>query len=130
MGGNGDGDKMVRVPRDMYEAIGEIIREYPQYGWKGPSEFVRDAVRRYVEEVKRREVILRRAIKEMPDRIKLILVNFMGEEEAEESYRKIKGIKEEEPEKYIEDVIGILQDKVGRNLAELIARRIVEGGGE
>ena len=129
MGGNSE-DKMVRVPRDMYEAIGEIIKEYPQYGWKGPSEFVRDAVRRYVEEVKRREIVLRKAIKVMPDRIKVILTNFMGEEEAEESYRKIKEIKDNEPEKYIDEVIEILQSKVGRNLAELIARKIVEGGGE
>ena len=129
MGGNSE-DKMVRVPRDMYEAIGEIIREYPHYGWKGPSEFVRDAVRRYVEEVKRREMILRKAVRVMPDRIKMILVNFMGEEDAEEAYQKIKAIKENEPEKYIEKVVEILQDKVGRNLAEIISRRIVEEGVE
>ena len=129
MSGNSE-DKMVRVPRDMYEAIGEIIREYPQYGWKGPSEFVRDAVRRYVEEVKRRELILRKAIKSMPDRVKIILTNFMGEEEAEESYRKIMEIKKDNPEEYIEEVIKVLQGKMGRNLAELIARRIVEGEGE
>ncbi len=123
--GSGE-DKMVRVPKDMYDAIGEIIKTYPQYGWKGPSEFVRDAIRRYVEELHQREVVLRKALKIMPDRVKVVLQKFMGEEEAEEAYRKIKAIKEEDPEEYVKKVVKVLEEYVGRQLAELIARRIVE----
>ena len=119
-------DKMVRVPKEMYDAIGEIIKNYPQYGWKGPSEFVRDAIRRYVEELRRREILLRKAMKAMPDRVKNILQKFMGEAEADEAYRKIKEIDEKDPEKYLEKVIDILKDYVGKQLAEIIARRIVE----
>ena len=125
MSGSGE-DKMVRVPKEMYDAIGEIIRSYPQYGWKGPSEFVRDAIRRYVEELRRREIVLRKAIKVMPDRVKNILQKFMGEDEAGEAYRKIKDIKEEDPEEYVKKVVEVLEGYVGRQLAELIARRIVE----
>ena len=123
--GSGE-DKMVRVPKEMYDAIGEIIRSYPQYGWKGPSEFVRDAIRRYVEELRRREMVLRKAMKVMPDKVKNILQKFMGEKEADEAYRKIKDIKEEDPEKYLNRVIAVLESHVGRQLAEIIARRIVE----
>ncbi len=119
-------DKMVRVPKDMYDAIGDIIKKYPQYGWKGPSEFVRDAIRRYVEELKRREILLERAVKVMPNRVKVILSKFMGPAEAEEAYEKIMGIQEKEPEEYIMEVVNILSDYVGEKLAELIARRIVE----
>jgi len=122
-------DKMVRVPRDMYDAIGELIKKYPQYGWKGPSEFVRDAIRRYIEELKRREILLERAKKVMPDRVKLILSKFMGVEEAKEAYVKIMRIEEKDPEKYIAEVVKILEDYVGAKLAELIARRIVEERG-
>ena len=119
-------DKMVRVPKEMYDAIGEIIKDYPQYGWKGPSEFVRDAIRRYVEDLRRKELVLRKAMKAMPDRVKNILQKFMGEEEANEAYRKIKEIKEEDPEKYMNKVIEVLEGYVGRQLAEIIAKRIVE----
>ncbi len=119
-------DKMVRVPKEMYDAIGEIIKNYPQYGWKGPSEFVRDAIRRYVEELRRREILLRKAMKAMPDRVKNILQKFMGEAEADDAYRKINEIDEKDPEKYLEKVIDILKDYVGKQLAEIIARRIVE----
>ena len=119
-------DKMVRVPKDMYDAIGDIIKKYPQYGWKGPSEFVRDAIRRYVEELKRREILLERAVKIMPNRVKAILSKFMGPAEAEEAYEKIMAIQEKEPEEYIKEVVNILSDYVGEKLAELIARRIVE----
>ncbi len=122
-------DKMVRVPRDMYDAIGELIKKYPQYGWKGPSEFVRDAIRRYVEELKRREILLERAKKVMPDRVKVILSKFMGPEEAKEAYEKIMRIEEKDPEKYIAEVVKILEDYVGAKLADLIARRIVEERG-
>ena len=119
-------DKMVRVPKDMYDAIGELIKRYPQYGWKGPSEFVRDAIRRYVEELNRREILLKRAMRVMPDRVKEILSKFMGEKEAAEAHRRIMEIHEDDPEKYILAVVEILRDYVGEKLAEIIARRIVE----
>ncbi len=117
---------MVRVPKDMYDAIGELIKKYPQYGWKGPSEFVRDAIRRYVEELHRREIILKKAMKVMPDRVKMILSRFMGEDEAMEAYRRIMEIREEDPEEYIGEVVNVLKEYVGEKLAEIIARRIVE----
>ena len=119
-------DKMVRVPKEMYDAISEIIKNYPQYGWKGPSEFVRDAIRRYVEELHRKEMVLREAMRVMPDKVKNILQKFMGEEEADEAYRNVKEIIEDDPEEYVNKVIDVLKDYVGRQLAEIIARRIVE----
>ncbi len=125
---NGD-DRMVRVPRDMYDAIGELIKKYPQYGWKGPSEFVRDAIRRYVEELHRREILLEQAKKIMPDRVRVILSKFMGEDEARDVYEKIMKIDESDPEKFIDEVVLILKEHVGEKLAELIARRIVEERG-
>ncbi len=119
-------DKMVRVPKDMYDAIGELIKKYPQYGWKGPSEFVRDAIRRYVEELNRREVLLKKAMKVMPSKVREILSKFMGPEEASEAYEKIMAIHEEDPEKYVEMVVDILKEYVGEKLADIMARRIVE----
>jgi len=119
-------DKMVRVPKDMYDAIGEIIKKYPQYGWKGPSEFVRDAVRRYVDELRRREIILKRAAEAMPGRVKDILSRFMGPEEASEAYEEIKKINERDADKFIQEAVKVLKKYVGEALAEIIARRIVE----
>ncbi len=119
-------DKMVRVPKDMYDAIGDIIKKYPQYGWKGPSEFVRDAVRRYVEELYRREMVLKRAAQEMPGRVKDILSRFMGPEEAEEAYGEIKAIDAEDVDEFIKEAVNVLKKYVGDALAEIIARRIVE----
>ena len=119
-------DKMVRVPKEMYESISEIIKKYPQYGWKGPSEFVRDAIRRYIKEIQDREIVYRHAVEGMPDRISEILMDFFGEEEAREVYREINRIEESEPERYIQRVVGVLEGRVGRNLAELLARRLVE----
>lgn len=120
-------DKMVRVPKEMYLAIYEIIREYPHYGWKGPSEFVRDAIRRYVKEIKERELILKRAMGYMPQKVESILMNFMDEDEAIELGKKIEEISEEDPEKYVAKVVDILQEKLGVTLAELLARRLLEG---
>lgn len=120
-------DKMVRVPKEMYLAIYEIIREYPHYGWKGPSEFVRDAIRRYVKEIKERELILKRAMGYMPQKVESILMNFMDEDEAKELGKKIEEISEEDPEKYVAKVVDILQEKLGVALAELLARRLLEG---
>ncbi len=117
---------MVRVPKEMYESISEIVRNYPQYGWKGPSEFVRDAIRRYIKEIRDREIIYRAAVQEMPSRIQEILMDFFGEEEAREVYKEISRIEESEPEKYVERIVGVLEGRVGRNLAELLARRLVE----
>ena len=123
-----DEDKMVRVPKDMYMAIYEIIKEYPYYGWKGPSEFVRDAIRRYVKEIKERELMLRRAMENMPNKAEDTLSNFMDPEEAKELAEKISQVKEEEPEKYVQEVVKILQHRLGRTLAELLARRLLEVG--
>ena len=120
-------DKMVRVPKEMYLAIYEIIREYPHYGWKGPSEFVRDAIRRYVKEIKERELILKRAMGYIPQKVESILMNFMDEDEAKELGKKIEEISEEDPEKYVAKVVDILQEKLGVALAELLARRLLEG---
>ena len=119
-------DKMVRVPKEMYEAINEVIKRYPHYGWKGPSEFVRDAIRRYLKEIGEREILLRKAINNMPNRIEEMLRDFMGDEEAKEVSEKILAIREEEPEKYIERVVDILKGRLGQNLAELMARRLLE----
>ncbi len=119
-------DKMVRVPKDMYDAIGEIIKKYPQYGWKGPSEFVRDAVRRYVEELNRREVILKRAAAAMPGKVREILSRFMGPKEAEEAYQEIRDIKADDANEFIAEAVNILSKYVGDALAEIIAKRIVE----
>ncbi len=119
-------DKMVRVPKDMYDAISELIKKYPQYGWKGPSEFVRDAIRRYLEELNRREIILQRAMKVMPNRVKALLNRFMGDKEAELAYREIMKIETRDPGEYIQKVVNILSEHVGEKLAELIAKRIVE----
>lgn len=118
---------MVRVPKEMYLAIYEIIKEYPHYGWKGPSEFVRDAIRRYVKEIKERELILKKAMGYMPQRIESILRNFMDEEDAREMAQKIEEIDEEDAEEYVARVVDILQDKLGPTLAELLARRLLEG---
>ena len=117
---------MVRVPKEMYEAINEVIKRYPHYGWKGPSEFVRDAIRRYLKEIGEREILLRKAINNMPNRIEEMLRDFMGDEEAKEVSEKILAIREEEPEKYIERVVDILKGRLGQNLAELMARRLLE----
>ncbi len=121
-------DKMVRVPRDMYTAIYEIIKEYPHYGWKGPSEFVRDAIRRYVKEIREREVLLKRAMGYMPQRIEDILRSFMGEEEARELSQRISEIQEEDSEKYLSRIVEILQERTGPILAELLARKLMEAG--
>jgi Arc/MetJ-type ribon-helix-helix transcriptional regulator len=110
----------------MYEAINEVIKRYPHYGWKGPSEFVRDAIRRYLKEIGEREILLRKAINNMPNRIEEMLRDFMGDEEAKEVSEKILAIREEEPEKYIERVVDILKGRLGQNLAELMARRLLE----
>jgi len=119
-------DKMVRVPKEMYEAINEIIKRYPYYGWKGPSEFVRDAIRRYVKEINEKEVLLRKALGYMPNRIEEMLRDFMGEEEAKEVSEKIAAINEKDPEEYVRKVVDILKGRVGQNLAELIAKRLLE----
>jgi len=119
-------DKMVRVPKEMYEAINEMIKKYPYYGWKGPSEFVRDAIRRYLKEINEREVLLRRALNHMPNKIEEMLKDFMGDEEAREVSEKIMAVKEEDPEKYIKRVVEILKGRLGQNLAELMARRLLE----
>ncbi len=117
-------DKMVRVPKEMYLAIYEIIKEYPHYGWKGPSEFVRDAIRRYVKEIKERELIIKKAMSYMPQKIESILGNFMDEDDAKELAQKISEIEDEED--YVAKVVEILQDKLGTALAELLARRLLE----
>ncbi len=117
---------MVRVPKEMYEAINEVIKRYPHYGWKGPSEVVRDAIRRYLKEIGEREILLRKSINNMPNRIEEMLRDFMGDEEAKEVSEKILAIREEEPEKYIERVVDILKGRLGQNLAELMARRLLE----
>ncbi len=119
-------DKMVRVPKEMYLAIYEIIKEYPHYGWKGPSEFVRDAIRRYVKEIKERELIIKKAMSYMPQKIESILGNFMDEDDAKELAQKISEIEDEED--YVAKVVEILQDKLGTALAELLARRLLEEG--
>ncbi len=121
-------DKMVRVPKDMYLAIHEIIKEYPYYGWKGPSEFVRDAIRRYVKEIREREMLIRRAMGTMPSRIEEILSNFMDEDDARQLAMEIEKIQENEPEKYIDEVVKILKTRLGETLAELLARKLLEGG--
>ena len=121
-----DEDKMVRVPKEMYLAIYEIIKEYPHYGWKGPSEFVRDAIRRYVKEIKERELIIKKAKGYMPQKIESILEDFMDEDDAKELAQKIGEIEDEED--YVAKVVEILQDKLGPALAELLARRLLEEG--
>ena len=121
-------DKMVRVPKDMYMAIHEIIKKYPHYGWKGPSEFVRDAIRRYVKEIREREIIMRKAMGTMPTRIESILSNFMDEDDARQLANEIEKLETQDPEEYVKKVVDILKSRLGYTLAELLAQTLLEGG--
>ncbi len=119
-------DKMVRIPKEMYDGIMEIISMYPEYGWKGPAEFVRDAVRRYLEEIKNREKLYRKLAPRLPGRIIAILREVAGEKLAMRIERELEKIEFEDPKLYYTQVLMVLSKYVGKGAAQLLAKRIME----
>ncbi len=120
------GDKMVRVPKEMYDGIMEIITLYPEYGWKGPAEFVRDAVRRYMEDIKNREKIYRKLAPKLPMKIITVLREVAGEKLKEKIEREIEKIEFEDPKVYYTQILMVLSKYVGKGAAQLLAKRILE----
>jgi len=119
-------DKMVRIPKEMYDGIMEIISMYPEYGWKGPAEFVRDAVRRYLEEIKNREKLYRKLAPRLPGRIIAILREVAGEKLAMRIERELEKIEFEDPKVYYTQELMVLSKYVGKGAAQLLAKRIME----
>lgn len=118
--------KMVRIPKEMYDSILEIISLYPEYGWKGPAEFVRDAVRRYLEEIRCRERFYRSVGDRLPRSILEVLREAVGDKLAKKIELELENIELENLREYYYRVVNVLSKYMSKNSAELIAKRILE----
>ncbi|MCD6461712.1 MAG: hypothetical protein J7L61_03110 [Thermoplasmata archaeon] len=142
-GSAGDGDTGpqskwigIRLSRVMMEQVKEIVETHPEWAWRNPNDFVRDAVRRHMEYVRNQDRYNRRRVSSLPGKVDRIAEAVLDEKVYDEFRRKLSNILSSvdsgrEPELFLRTVKDLLAEYVGEDLsARLIANLYEEQGGE
>ena len=123
----------VRLPRELKENIDRLIEVHPELGYGGLSDFVRDAVRRRIEELNERELKSEEMVKATIKHAREIVGDIMGPEGLEIFDRKMGEISASHngAPADIAAVKAVLRDMLGaaaeRSISERIYEREVEG---
>ncbi len=80
----------VRLPRELKEQIDRLIVTHPELGYGGPSDFVRDSVRRRMEELKGMELQNGNRVGEAVEQGREIVKEIMGQEGLDVFDRKMQ----------------------------------------
>lgn len=124
----------VRLPRELKEQIERLITEYPELGYGGLADFVRDSVRRRIEDLKEIEVQRKNRGKEAIEQTREIVEEIMGPEGLNLFDRKMQEAAGDmdtyDSKKMLLAMRNVLREMMGERAERSISERIYERGVE
>ncbi|GEM_PF-2433668 len=118
----------VRLPRELKEEIDNLIETHPRLGYSGPSDFVRDAVRRRLEELKERDMQTENGAEAAVQHTREIVRDIMGPEGLEVFDRKMEEVTARMKNSGSEDIMvamrGVLREMMGAAAERSISKRV------
>jgi len=118
----------IRLSKVMMSQVEEAVKAHPEWAWSSNNDFVRDAVRRLLEHVRKQDVAKRQNIVSMPKKI-LDAARGILDDESYEQFRKrfldlLSTIDfDKEPVEFLDSSTGILASYLGEGLA----RKVIGG---
>jgi|GEM_PF-1806598 len=113
----------VRLSRAMMAQVEEVLQKHPEYAWSTPNDFVRDAVRRLLEHVRREEMLSRINTEAMEKSAKKIVEDTIGELAGKKLDEKLKDV---EPNKFDEKLFETLSEMLGQKVAKGVIEKLRE----
>ncbi len=127
---NGKGSKWtaVRLSRELKEHIETVIAGHPELGYGGLADFVRDAVRRRLEELREREFVTENGIDTALEHTRRIVLEIMGPDGLVVFDRKMAEVSAEMKNASPADVMAairrVLRETMGSAAERSISERI------
>ncbi|MEM4292930.1 MAG: hypothetical protein QXJ27_02015 [Thermoplasmata archaeon] len=121
----------VRLSKTMMHQIEMVVNTHPEYAWNGPNDFVRDAVRRHLEYIRRQDMLREGKIEMLQPRVEKLIEDSLGVEERAKFERELKAIEREidvakEPLAFVEALTKLLENTYGQAIAKTISRKLLE----
>ncbi|MEM3493890.1 MAG: hypothetical protein QXD15_06010, partial [Thermoplasmata archaeon] len=108
-----------------------VVNTHPEYAWNGPNDFVRDAIRRHLEYIRRQDMLREGKIEMLQPRVEKLIEDSLGVEERAKFERELKAIEREidvakEPLAFVEALTKLLENTYGQAIAKTISRKLLE----
>ncbi|MGC9059875.1 MAG: hypothetical protein ACP5JR_01365 [Thermoplasmata archaeon] len=121
----------VRLSKVMMHQIEDVVNSHPEYAWNGPNDFVRDAVRRHLEYIRRQDLLREGKIASLQPKVEKLIEDSFGEEERTRFERELKAIEREidlarEPQRFVEALTKLLENTYGQAIARTISKKLLE----
>jgi hypothetical protein len=121
----------VRLSKVMMHQIEAVVSTHPEYAWNGPNDFVRDAVRRHLEYIRRQDLIREGKIEALQPRVEKLIEDSLGEEARTQFERELKAIEREidvtkQPMVFIDALTKLLENTYGQAIAKTISKKLLE----
>jgi len=115
----------------MMHQIEAVVSTHPEYAWNGPNDFVRDAVRRHLEYIRRQDLIREGKIEALQPRVEKLIEDSLGEEARTQFERELKAIEREidvtkQPMVFIDALTKLLENTYGQAIAKTISKKLLE----
>ena len=123
----------VRLSKVMMAQVEEMVKTHPEWAWSSNNDFVRDAVRRLLEHVRKQDAMRRQNLVSLPKRILELTRDMLDEESYQQFRRKLLDLVgtldfEKEPEEFLDSATEMLASYLGENLARRVVNGIYEEG--
>jgi len=135
---NGEGSKGkwvgVRLSKVMMEQIKETVDSHPEWAWRNPQDFVRDAVRRHMEYIREQDRFSRRKISDIPGKVDSIAKEMLDGDIYSEFRKKMSAVVSnvdsgKDPKLFLNTMEDVLAEYVGETLASDVLKRLYDSLG-
>ncbi|MCX8173189.1 MAG: hypothetical protein N3F63_01050 [Thermoplasmata archaeon] len=121
----------VRLSKVMMHQIEMVVNTHPEYAWNGPNDFVRDAVRRHLEYIRRQDMLREGRIESLQPKVEQIIEESLGVEERTRFERELRAIEREidvakEPQAFVDALTKLLENTYGQSIAKTISKKLLD----
>ncbi|MEW5937757.1 MAG: hypothetical protein AB1665_08070 [Candidatus Thermoplasmatota archaeon] len=125
----------VRLSKEMMHQVALVIGSHPEYAWRTPNDFVRDAVRRHIEHIRRQEMYRQQEILALPSRVEAVVAKTLGDRAAKDFEGRLANATKDidpltNPEDYLVAFLTLLSSTYGPTLAKRITERLAKADAE
>ncbi|MEM3397250.1 MAG: hypothetical protein QW620_06725 [Thermoplasmata archaeon] len=121
----------VRLSKVMMHQIEMVVNTHPEYAWNGPNDFVRDAVRRHLEYIRRQDMLREGKIETLQPKVEQLIEESLGVEERARFEKELKAIEREidvakEPQAFVDALTKLLENTYGQSIAKTISKKLLD----
>ncbi|MCK4717718.1 MAG: hypothetical protein KAT70_03525 [Thermoplasmata archaeon] len=112
----------VRLSKVMMAQVEETVETHPEWAWSNPNDFVRDAVRRHLEYVRKQDAMDSQKIMSLPSKLLDLVRGMLDTPSYDDFRRKLHSIMsdmevEKEPRQFLDNATELLASYLGETLA-------------